>query len=143
MTLGPYDAPDMYKRRPHPIWAIAVLVFLVGADCRAQYELKRGSINQLFVSALAVPGAGSPSITTPQFRAVQPTSAASSARAVSGAVSAQYPAAIYRSSYPSGAATGVAIVLVRSSFGAPFASGVPKYLFADVISAPLARASSR
>ena len=58
VTLGPYDAPDMYKRRPHPIWAIAVLVFLVGADCRAQYELKRGSINQLFVSALAVPGAG-------------------------------------------------------------------------------------
>jgi len=129
----------MFKRQQYLLWTVALCGFLAGVDCRAQYELKRGSMNQLFVSALAVPGAGSPSITTPQFRAVQTTSAASSARAVSGAVSAQYPSAIYRSSYPYGAATGVAMVLVRSSFGAPFASGVPKYLFADVISPPLAR----
>ncbi|NBP25116.1 MAG: hypothetical protein EBU81_11320, partial [Proteobacteria bacterium] len=115
------------------------LVVLAGVDCRAQFELKRGSLNQLFVASASVPGTGSASITTPQFKAVQVTSAASSGIAVSGAISAQYPSAIYRTSYPSGAATGVAMVLVRSSFGGAFASGVPKYLFADVIFPPLAR----
>ena len=118
---------------------MALLVVLAGLDCRAQFELKRGSLNQLYVAAASVPGVGSPSITTPQFKAVQVTSAASSARAVSGARSAQYPSSIYRTSYPSGAPTGTAMVLVRSSFGHPFASGVPKYLFADVIFPPLAR----
>ena len=118
---------------------MALLVVLAGLDCRAQFELKRGSFNQLYVAAASVPGVGSPSITTPQFKAVQATSAASSARAVSGAQSAQYPSSIYRTSYPSGAPTGTAMVLVRSSFGNAFASGVPKYLFADVIFPPLAR----
>jgi hypothetical protein len=118
---------------------MALLVVLAGLDCRAQFELKRGSLNQLYVAAASVPGVGSPSITTPQFKAVQATSAASSARAVSGAQSAQYPSSIYRTSYPSGAPTGTAMVLVRSSFGNAFASGVPKYLFADVIFPPLAR----
>ena len=118
---------------------MALLVVLTGVDCRAQFELKRGSLNQLFVASASVPGAGSPSITTPQFKAVQVTSTASSGIAVSGAISAQYPSAIYRTSYPSGAITGVAMALVRSSFGGPFASGVPKYLFADVIFPPLAR----
>ncbi len=133
------EAPTM-SRTPFLFWgAITLLIGLAGADCRAQYELKRGSINQLFVSSAAVPGAGSPSITTPQFKAVQVTSAASPAVALSGAISARYPASIYRSSYPSGAPTGVAMVLVRSNLGGPFASGVPKYLFADVISAPLVR----
>ena len=127
-------------RTPRVLWRVIALVVGVAAvDCRAQFELKRGSLNQLYVSPSALPGAGVPAITTPQFKAVQVTSAASSARAVSGAQSAQYPSAIYRSSYPSGAATGVAMVLVRSSLGNPFASGVPRFLFADIISPPLVR----
>jgi hypothetical protein len=127
-------------RTPRVLWRVIALVVSVAAvDCRAQFELKRGSLNQLYVSPSALPGAGVPTITTPQFKAVQVTSAASSARAVSGAQSAQYPSSIYRTSYPSGAPTGTAMVLVRSSFGNAFASGVPKYLFADVIFPPLAR----
>ena len=129
----------MFKRQQQLAWTLTLLGLLAGVECRAQFELKRGSLNQLYVAAASVPGTGSPSITTPQFRAIQVTSAASSARAVSGSVSTQYPAAIYRSSYPSGAATGVAMVLVRSSLGGAFASGVPRYLFADVIYPPLAR----
>jgi hypothetical protein len=125
-----------------PLVSVLRTVFALGlliATCRGQYEIKRGTLNQLFVSVSAVPGAGSPTITTPQFRAIEVTSAASSARTTSGALSAQYPAAIYRTSYPSGTATGAAAVLVRSQFGSAFASGVPRYLFADVISPPLAQ----
>ena len=133
------NAPTMCRKAINFLGAIGLLIVLAGVDCRAQFELKRGSLNQLFVASASVPGAGSPSITTPQFKGIQVTSAASSARAITGAISAQYPSAIYRTSYPSGAPTGTAVVLVRSSFGSPFASGVPKYLFADVIFPPLAR----
>ena len=134
-----FQATSMHRRLSAFLGPLTLLFVLAGVDCRAQLELKRGSLNQLYVSPSALPGAGAPAITTPQFKAVQVTSAASSARAVSGAQSAQYPSAIYRSSYPSGAATGISMVLVRSSLGSPFASGVPRFLFADIISPPLVR----
>jgi hypothetical protein len=118
---------------------IAFGLLLTATTTWAQYELKRGTINQVFVSSAAVPGAGSPTITTPQFKAVQVTSAASAPLAITGSATNQYPSSTYRTSYPSGAATGVAMVLVRSNLGQAFASGVPKYLFADEVLPPLAR----
>ncbi|MFM8337649.1 MAG: hypothetical protein ACKODK_18985, partial [Opitutaceae bacterium] len=136
---GKSEANSMCGKPTALTGLVAFFIVLAGVDCRAQFELKRGSLNQLFVASASVPGAGSPSITTPQFKGIQVTSAASSATAISGAISAQYPSAIYRTSYPSGAPTGTAVVLVRSGLGNPFASGVPKYLFADVIFPPLAR----
>jgi hypothetical protein len=97
-----------------------LLFLLSAAPAWAQFEIKALTKNHLRQGSLPV-GTGSPT-TTPQFAAKAETSAASSAD------NASAPPPIYPISG--------SIQIRRSSFGAVFASGVPRYALGDVITPP-------
>ncbi len=111
----------------------------------AQYELKGGEFNRLYDSHVAatsiVPTPDNPPATTPQFKSVHGVAAGSSSRAATGTLQQRYPAGLYLAP-GTGAPTGAATVLHRSSFGAAFAAGVPRYLLGDIIPPPATKAGN-
>ncbi len=73
----------------------------------------------------------------PNVQSVAATSSTTAASSPSGALSAQFPSAIYRDG--TGQPTGKATILLQSEAGYSFASGVPKYFLGDVVTRPLTR----
>ena len=103
------------------------LLFVLGAAsaARAQYEISGVTFTRLYQSG--APSQSNPPTTTPQYAGAFVSAGGSAARDVSATVTVRYP-------------SGGTIALKASSFGAMFASGVPRYLTGDIITPPLTQA---
>jgi hypothetical protein len=101
--------------------------------------MKSGEFNRLYRAG--VPVVANPPTTNAQFSGANGVASGSSARAVGTTLSDRYPSGLYRAS-GTGALTGAATVLQRSSLGTAFAAGVPRYLLGDVITPPSTQANS-
>lgn len=108
------------------------LLFFIGSAAQAQFQIKGGTFNSL--RATGTPGNPDtvPPVFTPQFAGVGVTSAGSGPVSDDSEHSNRYPAA----KQVDGVTVTSAVVLVRSSFGGAFASGVPRYSFGDEIVRP-------
>jgi hypothetical protein len=107
-------------------------LLLLSLPAQAQFQIKGGSFNSLRVAGPPVDLDGTPPVVTPQF------AGAASTAASSGPVS---DSSEHNDRYPAGEQTvditvTSAIVLIRSSFGGTFASGVPRYSLGDEIQPP-------
>jgi len=81
------------------------------------------------------PAVSNPPTTTPQFAAGVASNGGSSSLQVSSTATVRFPAQIYLNPSTQ-AATGVVVVLNRSTIGGNFAAGVPRYQLGDVILPP-------
>ena len=111
------------------------------------YDASAGNFNWIYAPYTASGGAAPPygpptgPLDPPQtsnsnFQGVGQVAGSSSAKSV-----ASVPTYSYAATYP--ATAGGSIVLENSFFGAPFASGVPRYLMGEVIAPPLVRVDGR
>lgn len=115
----------------------ALGLLLSASSARAQYELKSGNFNNVFVpqTAAGAPStpSGPPVVTNPP-----PTSDQFSAMGqVAGSVGPLSNTGVYVDRYP--ANPGKSLVLQRATIGGIFASGVPRFSLGDVITPPLAQ----
>ena len=108
------------------------------AKAQAQYELKAGNFNSIFVPQTAAGAAATPS--GPAFVADPPptTNQFSAMGQVAGAVGpVGTGATAFVDRYPSNPTK--TLILARSTIGGVFASGVPRFSLGDVITQPLAQ----
>jgi hypothetical protein len=128
----------------------------IAPQLQAQYELKAGNFNALYVPYTAAGGAATPSgppASTAQisnqstlpataasnFRGMGQTSGSSSALDFTPTDGAPGPiAAAFADRFPS--TPNNSLVLGRSTVGGMFASGVPRYFMGDIITPPLVQA---
>jgi len=115
---------------------------LLATTAAAQFELKGGSFNSL--RAVPVNTGGTPAVFTPQYSGQAATTGSAGAidTTPGNPLDAGSIAAEHYNRYPAGKQTsGVTvvggIVLIRSSIGGVFASGVPRYFLGDEIERPL------
>ncbi len=120
---------------------LAALALGVAGPVHGQYEVSSTALSRLWIQpkSFVVPNAANntPPIlaSQPQFAADAANSGGSGPVSDSATLSARYPSQIFRNP-ATGAPTGNEIVLQRSTVGAVFASGVPRYLLGDVIVPP-------
>ncbi len=137
----PRRTPVPRFRLPRCLRLPAVLAAVLAgtATAVAQYEIKGGEFNRLYRGG--IPNPANPATTTPQFGGVNGVASGTSSRAATGTLQQRYPAGEYRAP-GTGALTGAATVLQRSSLGNAFAAGVPRYLLGDIITPPTTQAGN-
>lgn len=117
---------------------IALCPLLFALSARAQYELKAGNFNTVFVAQTQAGGAATPS-GPPNVPSPPPTasqfSAVGQVAGSAGPISTSSTLADRYASTPDNT-----IVLVRATFGGVFAAGVPRYFMGDEITPPLVQA---
>ncbi|MES2705021.1 MAG: hypothetical protein V4726_00315 [Verrucomicrobiota bacterium] len=110
------------------LFLTAVGCLLCASAARAQYDLKAGNFNHLW---LTPPPAASNTATTPatalsNFQSMAPVAASAGPISTSSVLAERYPAN-----------AGKTQILKRGTLGAVFVSGVPRYAMGDVITSPL------
>ena len=103
---------------------------LLTSPVLAQFQIKGGTFNRLHRSG--APVEPSSTTTTPQFAGMASTTGTSGALGETGENYEQYPSSVQTEA---GGITG-GIIVLRSSIGGTFASGVPRYSLGDQILPP-------
>lgn len=117
---------------------LALCPLLFTATARAQYELKAGNFNSIFVAQTQAGGAATPS-GPPVVASPPPTASQFSGMGqVAGSAGPISTSATLADRFPSN--PGNTLVLVRATFGGVFAAGVPRYFMGDEIMPPLVQA---
>lgn len=123
------------------IWA-GIAFLLIAVTAQAQFELKSGNFNNIFVAQDATGANATPSgpavVTDPSPTDPDPTSNQFAAMGqVSGGTGPLSGTTVHVERYPSN--PDGSLVLVHATIGGVFASGVPRYSLGDVITPPLAQ----